>query len=94
MVVVGSRVRLVDLKGPELNGTVAVVVSPYSKKEAETLSCDGRIKVIGFPTALSVKECNLMPILDLQVDWTFVEHSPLSILRWLRHISNGGEVKF
>jgi len=78
---VGSRVRLVDLKGrPELNGTVSVVLSPSSKKEAETLSCQGRIKVTGFPTALSVKECNLMPIFDLQVDWTFVDHPPLSIL--------------
>jgi hypothetical protein len=77
----GSRVRLKGLASrPDLNGAVAVVLSPSSDKEAEKLSSQGRIKVTGFPVALSVKRSNVVPIFDDKVDWTFADKPPLSIL--------------
>lgn len=78
----GVRVRLKGLASrPKLNGSVAVVLSPSSEKEAENLSSQGRIKVTGFPVALSVKRNNVVPMFHNRVDWTFSDtRPPLSIL--------------
>jgi hypothetical protein len=82
-----SRVCLHGLECKELNGSIANVLPPSSEAERQRLAETGRVKVSGYPKALSLRPENLQPASPANFNTPPLPFTALDIVRLVPEVA-------